>query len=240
MEFFLPLHREFTPRQQELALKRVEVLQRSLEGDKPTHRFPSDTVRNGWRITLPEWCRDQRNQMTGPADDAELCVKMLNSGAPGVMLDLEDSCVNEWTHHETGVSNILACLRGELSYFDKKRNRSVTIQQNGTVIFTRPRGLHLNQAGLIPGELVSASLIDVARIFYSIDPDKLKTSALHLHSKVGIGGGSAVVARSVPGAGRSGADCRTTTSSAWRWWSRTHWHFRWKNSRTTCAITSSG
>jgi len=86
MEFFLPLHREFTPRQQELALKRVEVLQRSLEGDKAAHRFPSDTVRNGWRITLPDWCRDQRNQMTGPADDAELCVKMLNSGAPGVML----------------------------------------------------------------------------------------------------------------------------------------------------------
>ncbi|MFZ0808474.1 MAG: hypothetical protein WAN03_19940, partial [Candidatus Sulfotelmatobacter sp.] len=93
MDFFLPLHRRFTPRQQELALKRVEVLQRSLEGEKPTHHFPSDTVRNGWRITLPAWCQDQRNQMTGPADDAELCVKMLNSGAPGVMLDLEDSCV---------------------------------------------------------------------------------------------------------------------------------------------------
>ena len=174
MDFFLPLHRTFTPRQQELALQRVEVLQRALEGDKPTHRFPSDTVRNGWRIPLPEWCRDQRNQMTGPADDAELCVKMLNSGAPGVMLDLEDSCVNEWSHHETGVANILACLRGELTYFDKKRDRTVTIQQNGTVIFTRPRGLHLNQAGLIPGELVSASLIDVARIFYCIDPAKLQ------------------------------------------------------------------
>ena len=165
MDFFLPLHRRFTPRQQELALKRVEVLQRSLEGDKPRHHFPSDTVRNGWRITLPEWCRDQRNQMTGPADDGELCVKMLNSGAPGVMLDLEDSCVNEWSHHEKGVANILACLRGELSYYDKKRDRTVGIQQNGTVIFTRPRGLHLNQAGLIPGEMVSASLIDVARIF---------------------------------------------------------------------------
>ena len=90
MEFFLPLHRTFTPRQQELTLRRVEILQRSLEGDKPAHRFPSDVVRNGWRITLPEWCQDQRNQMTGPADDAELCVKMLNSGAPGVMLDLAD------------------------------------------------------------------------------------------------------------------------------------------------------
>src|SRR5579862_4537654 len=34
MDFFLPLHRRFTPRQQELARKRVEVLQRSLEGEK--------------------------------------------------------------------------------------------------------------------------------------------------------------------------------------------------------------
>ena len=174
MEFLLPLHQAFTPRQGELARKRIEVLQNSLEGDKPAHHFPSDTVRNGWRITLPEWCKDQRNQMTGPADDAELCVKMLNSGAPGVMLDLEDSCVNEWTHHEEGVANILACLRGTLSYFDKKRNRTVSIQDNGTVIFTRPRGLHLNQAGVIPGELVSASVIDVARIFYGIEPGELK------------------------------------------------------------------
>src|ERR1700751_3794216 len=174
MEFLLPLHRRFTPRQQELARKRVEVLQRSLEGDKPKHQFPSDTVRNGWRITLPEWCQDQRNQMTGPADDGELCVKMLNSGAPGVMLDLEDSCVNEWSHHEIGVTNILACLRGELSYYDKKRDRTVPIRPSSTVIFTRPRGLHLNQAGVIPGELVSASLIDVARIFYGINPDELK------------------------------------------------------------------
>jgi malate synthase len=42
------------------------------------------------------------------------------------------------------------------------------------VIFTRPRGLHLNQAGLLPGELVSASLVDVARIFYEINPEELK------------------------------------------------------------------
>ena len=40
--------------------------------------------------------------MTGPADDAELVVKMLNSGAPGVMLDLEDSMVNEWEHQRIG------------------------------------------------------------------------------------------------------------------------------------------
>jgi len=174
MDFFLPLHLRFTPRQEELAAKRVEILQQSLEGEKPTHRFPSDTVRNGWKITLPQWCQDQRNQMTGPADDAELCVKMLNSGAPGVMLDLEDSCVNEWTHHALAIENILACLSGKLTYYDKKRERTVTIQPSTTVIFTRPRGLHLNQAGLIPGEMVSASLFDVARLFYAIEPAELK------------------------------------------------------------------
>jgi malate synthase len=174
VDFLLPLHRIFTPRQQELVQRRAEALEASLDGNKPSHRFPSDAVRNGWRITLPEWCRDQRNQMTGPADDAELCVKMLNSGAPGVMLDLEDSCVNEWSHQQTGVANILACLRGELSYYDKKRRRTVTLQPSSTVIFTRPRGLHLSQAGLLPGELMSASLFDVVRIFYSIDPAELR------------------------------------------------------------------
>jgi malate synthase len=172
-DFFLPLHQLFTPRQQLLVAKRAEVLRSSLEGNKPAHRFPSDTVRNGWRITLPAWCQDQRNQMTGPADDAELCVKMLNSGAPGVMLDLEDSCVNEWSHREIGVANILACLHRELTYNDKKRQRTVAINASGTVIFTRPRGLHLNQAGLIPGEMVSASLFDVARVFFGMDPAKL-------------------------------------------------------------------
>jgi malate synthase len=173
-EFFLPLHRTFTPRQQQLAARRGEVLQAALEGDKPTHRFPSDTVRNGWKITLPPWCQDQRNQMTGPADDADLCVKMLNSGAPGVMLDLEDSCVNDWRHHETGVANILACLRGDLTYDDQKRQRTITINPSDTVIFTRPRGLHLNQAGLISNQLVSASLFDVTRVFFGIDPAQLK------------------------------------------------------------------
>ena len=173
-KFFLPLHRVFTPRQQKLAAQRIEVLQAALEGHKPAHRFPSDTVRNGWRITLPTWCQDQRNQMTGPAEDAELCVKMLNSGAPGVMLDLEDSCVNAWSHHETGVANILACLRGELTYYDNKRQRTVAINPSSTVVFTRPRGLHMNQAGLIAGEMVSASLFDVARVFFGVDPTELK------------------------------------------------------------------
>ena len=53
--------------------------------------------------------------MTGPADDAELVVKMLNSGAPGVMLDLEDSMANTWRSTVVGITNILKALKGDLT-----------------------------------------------------------------------------------------------------------------------------
>src|ERR1700722_4752273 len=66
IEFFTPLHVRFAPRQQALLEERKRVLAESLQGNKPTHRFPAGAVRNGWRVELPEWCQDQRNQMTGP------------------------------------------------------------------------------------------------------------------------------------------------------------------------------
>ena len=49
------------------------------------------------------------------------CVKMLNSGAPGVMLDLEDSMANRWDHPMLGHRNAVAALYGELTYDDAKR-----------------------------------------------------------------------------------------------------------------------
>jgi malate synthase len=172
-DFVSTLHRHLTHRQQALVQERARVLSESQVGDKPAHKFPLEAVRNGWKIELPMWCHDQRNQMTGPADDAELVVKMLNSGAPGVMLDLEDSTVNEWEHQWLGVANILQALRGTLTYYDKKRNRTAGIETSQTVIWTRPRGLHINQGGIFD-DLMSASLFDVASVAYQVDPAELK------------------------------------------------------------------
>ena len=173
-EFFADLHKEFTPRQQELARKRVEVLNASHKGDLPDYKETNAEVGGDWKIVLPKWCEDQRNQMTGPADDIELVVKMLNSGAPGVMIDLEDSMANSWENLESGIENAIAALHGDLSYYDKKRDREVSIKDSGTVIWTRVRGLHLNQAGIYADELVSASVHDVARIAFGVDKTKLK------------------------------------------------------------------
>jgi malate synthase len=174
IEFLTPLHKEFTPRQRTLTDQRASALRASLQGKLPDYLPPSAATREDWRIELPAWCQDQRNQMTGPADDGELVVKMLNSGAPGVMLDLEDSMANTWQHLMLGVSNILSALRGHLAYDDRKRGRTVTIQPSNTVISLRPRGLHLHQAGVLKGEIIAAPLFDVALITYQLEASELK------------------------------------------------------------------
>ena len=174
MDFLTPLHRALTPRQQTLIAKRAETMVAAHVGNLPRHLPQSVANLDGWRIDLPDWCNDQRNQMTGPADDAELVVKMLNSGAPGVMLDLEDSIANYWPNLMLGVANILKALRGALTYFDKKRNQTVAIKESKTVIWNRARGLHLSQAGIMKDGPVAASLFDVALIACQVDPATLK------------------------------------------------------------------
>jgi malate synthase len=174
LEFLAPLHATLTPRQRTLIARRESALLEAHAGKLPTYLPPSVATMTAWQIELPEFCLDQRNQMTGPADDADLVVKMLNSGAPGVMLDLEDSTANTWEHQSRGVQNILEALAGRLTYFDRKRDRTVTIQPSKTVIFTRPRGLHLHQAGIVAGELLPAPLFDVALIAYQVDAVALK------------------------------------------------------------------
>jgi malate synthase len=174
LEFLAPLHAALTLRQRALLARRDYALAEAHAGKLPDYLPPSVATTNSWRIELPAWCADQRNQMTGPADDADLVVKMLNSGAPGVMLDLEDSTANAWENNSRGIKNILDALAGRLTYFDRKRNKTVGINASTTVIFTRPRGLHIHQAGVISGELIPASLFDVAMVAYQVDFSALK------------------------------------------------------------------
>lgn len=171
--FFKALHERFTPRQRELAAARKRVMAASHGGERPTYRPPSAATTDAWKIELPAWCTDQRNQMTGPADDGDLVVKMLNSGAPGVMLDLEDSMANTFESTLHGVRNVKAALYGELTYEDKKRGGTVAIKPSDTVTFTRVRGLHLGQAGIF-SEITSASLFDLALLVFDLDIAKLK------------------------------------------------------------------
>jgi len=173
-ELYWPLHRRFAREQQRLVRARRERLERAHAGALPVYPPPSEAQLSEWAVDLPAWCADQRNQMTGPADDAELCVKMLNSGAPGVMLDLEDSMANTWEHLMLGHRNIVGALYGELTYEDAKRGGTVGIAPSGTVVWNRVRGLHLSQAGVLEHELTSASLFDLALIVFRLDYARLR------------------------------------------------------------------
>src|SRR5512142_1399099 len=173
--FFEPLHRRFTPWQRFIIESRRRALEASWNGSPPDHAATvrADVIKNSeWSIAVPDWMADQRNQMTGPADDAELCVKMLNSGAPGVMLDLEDSMANAWECTKRGVANAIKALHGELTYAGKK-GETVVIKPGRTVTFTRVRGLHMHQHGVY-GETVSASVFDAALLVFRVDPAKLR------------------------------------------------------------------
>ncbi len=170
MAFLAPLHKQFTPWQQKLGAKRAEVLEASHRGKPPNYLPPSEATISDWKIEVPDWCADQRNQMTGPADDAELTVKLLNSGSPAVMVDLEDSTANTWENIMLAAKNTIAAYKYELSYDDQKRKKKVTVERSKTVTWVRPRGLHLSQGGVFKNEIMSASLFDVALIWHQIDP----------------------------------------------------------------------
>jgi malate synthase len=173
IEFLLPLHKQFTPWQQKIIAKRAEVLEASHRGQPPDYLPASEATTSDWRIEVPEWCADQRNQMTGPADDAELTVKLLNSGSPAVMIDMEDSTANLWDHIMLAIKNTIAAYKYELGYDDKKRRKRVTVKRSKTITWVRPRGLHVSQGGVLKNEIISASLFDLAMIWYQIDPSSL-------------------------------------------------------------------
>lgn len=171
LDFLRPLHEKLAPEWQRLLEKRRARLALS-ETTPPDHDRQSEVHRAAWRVQRPSWIVDQRNQMTGPADDGDLVVKMLNSGAPGVMIDLEDSMRNAWNNLKRGIHNTVAALHGELTY--EKKGQTITIKnRDKTVVFTRVRGLHLHQWGVLSDEPVPASLFDAAMLVYLVDGAKL-------------------------------------------------------------------
>jgi len=176
LDFLRPLDARFTPSQRALADRRWGRLQAVHIGKRLYFRSVQQPEAD-WSVKLPDWITDQRNQMTGPADDAELVVKMLNSGAPGVMIDLEDSLANFWTNLQVGHTNAVSALHGTLTYDDRKRGLTVGVKPGNTVVFIRPRGLHMSQWGMFPetpDRPVSASLFDLALLAYQLDFGKLK------------------------------------------------------------------
>lgn len=160
LEFFLPLHRTFEPRRRELIEARRRSLENAHAGRLPGYLPESEATSGDWRLSVPAWAQDQRNQITGPADNAKLLVAMCNTKDPGCMPDGEDSITTDWANVRAAHRNVIAAIDGTLSV------KGVTIKPSSQVMFYRPRGLHLDETNAISGETVSGSLFDLAAVFF--------------------------------------------------------------------------
>jgi malate synthase len=169
LTFYMELHEQYTLWAQQLNEKRFYNTTNARIGTyKPNYNHK--ITEENWSIKLPEWCQDQRNQMTGPADNAELIIKMMNSGAPGVMVDLEDSTANTWENIIQAHNNITNTLYNTIEC--KKNDKIIKIEPNSnTILWIRPRGLHMGQSLAFANSLTrvytSASLFDVAMIAFT-------------------------------------------------------------------------
>lgn len=157
-------------KQKRIARARVKNLELARGGAKPQY----NPVRpyGDWQIVLPDWLQDQRNQMTGPANDPKLSLRMVNSHSPGVMLDLEDSLANTPDAILNGHAIAKKALYRELTH-----GGELIDPNSPSVTFLRVRGLHMGQ--IIPTKIrkehyVSASLFDLAMHFWDLDLKKLK------------------------------------------------------------------
>ncbi len=160
LEFFLPLHRAFEPRRRELIEARRRSLENAHAGRLPGYLPESEATSGTWRLSVPAWAQDQRNQITGPADNAKLLVAMCNTKDPGCMPDGEDSITCDWANVRAAHRNVVSAIKGTLTFKD------VQIKPSAQVMFYRPRGLHLDETNMLAGETVSGSLVDLAAVFF--------------------------------------------------------------------------
>ncbi len=175
LDFFLPLHNAFEPRRRLLLDARRRSLENAHAGVLPGYLPASEATAGKWRLAVPSWAQDQRNQITGPADNAKLLVAMCNTQDPGCMPDGEDSITDDWDHVRTAHRNTVAAIKGTLTFTDASGKR-VAIKPSRQVMFYRPRGLHLHETNLVAVGAVSASLFDLAAVFFET-ADKRREAA---------------------------------------------------------------
>src|SRR5579883_919290 len=116
LDFFVPLHRRFEAARREILAARALALAEARAGRMPGYLPESEATRDAWKIQVPSWARDQRNQITGPADNAKILVGMCNAEDPGCMPDGEDSITTDWEHVRAAQDNTVAAIRGTLAH----------------------------------------------------------------------------------------------------------------------------
>ncbi|MFE7110181.1 malate synthase A [Streptomyces sp. NPDC057575] len=171
LAFVAELHRQFTPRRDELLARRGE--RRAEIARTSTLDFLPETAAiradDSWKVApAPAALNDRRVEITGPTD-RKMTINALNSGARVWLADFEDASAPTWENVVLGQLNLIDAYTRAIDFTDPKSGKSYALRpanELATVVM-RPRGWHLNERHLqFDGAPVPGALVDFGLYFF--------------------------------------------------------------------------
>ncbi|MEW1613578.1 MULTISPECIES: malate synthase A [unclassified Streptomyces] len=171
LAFVAELHRQFTPRRNELLARRTE--RRAEIARTSTLDFLPETAAvradDSWKVApAPAALNDRRVEITGPTD-RKMTINALNSGARIWLADFEDASAPTWENVILGQLNLTDAYERRIDFTDPGTGKSYALKpadELATVV-TRPRGWHLDERHLqLDGTPVPGALVDFGLYFF--------------------------------------------------------------------------
>ncbi|MFE2974836.1 malate synthase A [Streptomyces sp. NPDC059258] len=171
LAFVAELHRQFTPRRNELLARRGE--RRAEIARTSTLDFLPETAAvradDSWKVApAPAALNDRRVEITGPTD-RKMTINALNSGAKVWLADFEDASAPTWENVVLGQLNLTDAYERRIDFTDPKSGKSYALKsadELATVVM-RPRGWHLQERHLqLDGVSVPGALVDFGLYFF--------------------------------------------------------------------------
>ncbi|MFD4124232.1 malate synthase A [Streptomyces globisporus] len=171
LAFVAELHRQFTPRRNELLTRRGE--RRAEIARTSTLDFLPETAAvradDSWKVApAPAALNDRRVEITGPTD-RKMTINALNSGAKVWLADFEDASAPTWENVVLGQLNLTDAYERRIDFTDPKSGKSYALKfadELATVVM-RPRGWHLEERHLqLDGVSVPGALVDFGLYFF--------------------------------------------------------------------------
>lgn len=171
LAFVAELHRQFTPRRDELLARRDE--RRAEIARTSTLDFLPETAAiradDSWKVApAPAALDDRRVEITGPTD-RKMTINALNSGARVWLADFEDASAPTWENVILGQLNLIDAYTRNIDFTDPGTGKSYALKpaEELATVVTRPRGWHLNERHLqLDGTPMPGALVDFGLYFF--------------------------------------------------------------------------